>query len=138
MRPPRMGITWFGLSTARGVEVGPDCDPYPAPGLRYALYEPERLRSIYESHTNAMMTKPTGVHAPSQPNMIDTLIPVSATFLTLSEVADALRLSPMTVHRLVRRRKLRAFRLTRHFRFHRADVAALLENGRAATNHDGP
>ena len=67
---------------------------------------------------------------------ITTAVP-PASFLTLQEVADVLRLSPVTIHRLVRRGKLPAFRLTRHFRFHRADVVALLEDGRAATVYDG-
>lgn len=58
-------------------------------------------------------------------------------FFTLQEVSSVLRLSPVTIHRLVRRGKLPAFRLTRHFRFHRADVIALLENGRAPTVYDG-
>lgn len=67
-----------------------------------------------------------------QPLLLDSC----ALFLTLPEVAQILRLSPDTIHRLVRRGKLRAFRLTRHFRFHRADVRDLLDQGRAPTNYE--
>lgn len=92
--------------------------------------------AIYSSYTNDMMPKPTGAPGPSQPMPLSTAIP-AATFLTLQEVADLLRLSPITIHRLVRRGKLQAFRLTRHFRFLRADVLAFLDNGRAPTMYAG-
>jgi excisionase family DNA binding protein len=59
------------------------------------------------------------------------LFPPGVALLTLNEVACALRMSPVTVHRLVRRGKLRATRVTRHFRFRRDDVTALLDNGKA-------
>lgn len=59
------------------------------------------------------------------------MLPPGPALLTLNEVASTLRMSPVTIHRLVRRGKLRATRVTRHFRFHRDDVTALLENGKA-------
>lgn len=63
------------------------------------------------------------------------MLPPGPALLTLNEVASTLRMSPVTIQRLVRRGKLRATRVTRHFRFHRDDVTALLENGKAPNLH---
>ncbi|MEO5927201.1 MAG: helix-turn-helix domain-containing protein [Patescibacteria group bacterium] len=80
-----------------------------------------------------MLHKPAVSAGPSQ-SMTDTIsILPGRDLLTLSEVADTLRMSRMTIHRLVRRGRLPAVRITRHFRFHRKDVAALLRDGRAPT-----
>ncbi|MEO5927169.1 MAG: helix-turn-helix domain-containing protein [Patescibacteria group bacterium] len=82
-----------------------------------------------------MLPRFTRAHAPSQSMYENSLLPLGVAFLTLNEVASTLRVSPVTVHRLVRRGKLRATRVTRHFRFHRDDVTALLENGKAPNLH---
>ena len=55
------------------------------------------------------------------------------TFLTLREVAEFLRLSELTVYRLVERRLLPCYRFSRRLRFRRADLDGYV----AARRDDG-
>ncbi len=47
--------------------------------------------------------------------------------LTVREVADAMRVSTMTVYRLIRAGSLRAIRVGKHFRIRAHDLDAYLE-----------
>jgi excisionase family DNA binding protein len=49
--------------------------------------------------------------------------------LTVREVADNLRVSTMTVYRLIREDKLPAYRVGKHFRIKVSDLEAYLEAG---------
>jgi len=53
---------------------------------------------------------------------------MSDQLLTAAEVADHLRVSTMTVYRLVRRGELPAVRVGRNYRVRAADLAAYLDN----------
>lgn len=86
-----------------------------------------------------MVTSPTQEHATAAPadhsqlnGMQNNSVPPNGgevEFLTRSEVASLLRIAPVTVLRLVSRRKLRAFRIARCLRFARRDVDAFLAEG---------
>ncbi|MCB0973176.1 MAG: helix-turn-helix domain-containing protein [Actinobacteria bacterium] len=52
----------------------------------------------------------------------------SSRFLTVSEVADLMRVSSMTVYRLIKSNELAAVRVGRSFRVREADVNAYLES----------
>lgn len=52
---------------------------------------------------------------------------MSEPLLTAAEVADELRVSTMTVYRLVRRGELPAVRVGRNYRIRRRDLTAYLE-----------
>ncbi|HZJ27827.1 MAG TPA: helix-turn-helix domain-containing protein [Acidimicrobiia bacterium] len=47
--------------------------------------------------------------------------------LTVREVAEAMRVSTMTVYRLIKARELSATRVGKHFRIRRSDLAAYLD-----------
>ena len=49
-------------------------------------------------------------------------------FMTVQEVADLMRVSSMTVYRLIKGGELRAVRVGRSFRVREDDVNAFLEN----------
>lgn len=55
--------------------------------------------------------------------------------LTVREVAEAMRVSTMTVYRLIRAEELPAIRVGRHFRIRRRDLAAYLA-ARVTGAHD--
>ena len=50
--------------------------------------------------------------------------------LTVAEVAEALRVSTMTIYRMVKSGQLPATRVGRSYRFRRADVQSYLEKGK--------
>ena len=50
--------------------------------------------------------------------------------LTVAEVAEALRVSTMTIYRMVKSGQLPATRVGRSYRFRRADVQRYLEKGK--------
>lgn len=50
--------------------------------------------------------------------------------LTVAEVAEALRVSTMTIYRMVKSGQLPATRVGRSYRFRRADVQGYLEKGK--------
>jgi excisionase family DNA binding protein len=52
---------------------------------------------------------------------------MSVTLLTAAEVADQLRVSTMTVYRLIRRGELLAVRVGRNYRVRADDLAAYLD-----------
>jgi putative molybdopterin biosynthesis protein len=54
--------------------------------------------------------------------------------LTVDEVAEVLRVNAKTVYALVKRGKLRAFRVGRALRCRRAEVARFIEASEATTN----
>ncbi len=47
---------------------------------------------------------------------------------TVDEVARALKLHPYTIRRLVREKKIRAFKIGGHWRFKKDDINRLLSN----------
>jgi excisionase family DNA binding protein len=53
----------------------------------------------------------------------------SGALLTVAEVASALRVSTMTVYRLVNNGSLAAFRIGKNYRIKRADLDAYLQAG---------
>jgi len=53
---------------------------------------------------------------------------MSDTLLTAAEVAEALRVSTMTVYRLIRRGELPAVRVGRNYRVRERDLEAFLED----------
>lgn len=64
----------------------------------------------------------------------------SGAFLTKREVAELLRLSELTIHRLVERGLLACYRLGRRVRFRAADVEAFVLSrrfGGGRTEHGG-
>ena len=48
--------------------------------------------------------------------------PQPKTMMTMQEVADYLRVTRSTVHRLLRRNEIPAFRIGRHWRFNLAEI----------------
>jgi len=52
--------------------------------------------------------------------------------LNINEIATALRVSRMTVYRLIREGRLPAFRVGKSFRVHRRDLASYLDTARQA------
>jgi excisionase family DNA binding protein len=52
---------------------------------------------------------------------------MSTTLLTAAEVADQLRVSTMTIYRLIRRGELPAVRVGRNYRVRRSDLEAYLD-----------
>ncbi|HYD10515.1 MAG TPA: helix-turn-helix domain-containing protein [Acidimicrobiales bacterium] len=56
-------------------------------------------------------------------------MPTDETFLTVQEVADLMRVSTMTVYRLIKAGELRATRVGRSFRLRGVEVEAYLERG---------
>ena len=58
--------------------------------------------------------------------------------LTVREVADAMRVSTMTVYRLIRCDALRAIRVGKHFRIRTRDLERYLEvQSISVTTHEG-
>ena len=55
--------------------------------------------------------------------------PMSAHLLTVREVADVMRVSNMTVYRLIRSGELMATRVGRSYRIYEDDVSAYLARG---------
>jgi putative molybdopterin biosynthesis protein len=53
-------------------------------------------------------------------------------FMTQKELADILRLSALTVHRLTKRGEIKAFKVGRSLRYTRADVEAYINKQRKA------
>jgi excisionase family DNA binding protein len=56
-------------------------------------------------------------------------LPVGDRLLTVSEVAAAMRVSTMTIYRLIKAGELAAVRVGRSYRIREADVAAYLARG---------
>jgi excisionase family DNA binding protein len=56
-------------------------------------------------------------------------MPTDDRFLTVQEVAELMRVSTMTVYRLIKAGDLRASRVGRSFRVRAGDVDAYLERG---------
>ena len=54
-------------------------------------------------------------------------MPTDESFLTVQEVADLMRVSTMTVYRLIKAGELRAARVGRSYRLREREVAAYLE-----------
>ncbi len=61
---------------------------------------------------------------------------LSHDLLTAREVAEAMRVSTMTVYRLIKSGELRAIRVGKHLRIRESDVASYLET-RVVGAHDG-
>jgi excisionase family DNA binding protein len=59
-------------------------------------------------------------------------VPTDETFLTVQEVADLMRVSTMTVYRLIKSGELAATRVGRSYRVRSAEVDAYLERGNTA------
>lgn len=57
------------------------------------------------------------------------MLPTHDRFLTVHEVAELLRVSTMTVYRLIRAGELPAMRVGRSYRLREAQVAGYLERG---------
>jgi excisionase family DNA binding protein len=55
--------------------------------------------------------------------------PLADTLMTVAEVADVLRVSNMTVYRLIRSGELPALRVGKSFRIQRRDLSAYLADG---------
>jgi len=53
-------------------------------------------------------------------------------YMTQKELAEILRVSPLTVHRLTKSGKLKAFKVGRSLRYSRADVEAYISGRRKA------
>ena len=51
-------------------------------------------------------------------------------FMTQKELAEILRVSPLTVHRLTKRGELKAFKVGRSLRYARVDVEGYVEGRR--------
>jgi len=60
-----------------------------------------------------------------------TLMPTQDRFLTVREVADLMRVSTMTVYRLIRQGDLRATRVGRSYRLRESEVELYLRRGEA-------
>ena len=60
-----------------------------------------------------------------------TLMPTQDRFLTVREVADLMRVSTMTVYRLIRQGDLRATRVGRSYRLRESEVEGYLRRGEA-------
>ena len=58
-------------------------------------------------------------------------MPTQDRFLTVREVADLMRVSTMTVYRLIRQGDLRATRVGRSYRLRESEVDAYLRRGEA-------
>ena len=56
-------------------------------------------------------------------------MPTDEQFLTVQEVADLMRVSTMTVYRLIKAGDLRAARVGRSYRLRAAEVDSYLERG---------
>lgn len=56
--------------------------------------------------------------------------------LTVSEVAEYLRVTTKTVYALVKQGRLQSFRVGRAMRFHRADVEAFIEESKDTKEGD--
>jgi excisionase family DNA binding protein len=52
----------------------------------------------------------------------DTMLPPSRTVMTLQETADYLRVTRSTIHRLLKRNQIPAFRIGRHWRFNVEEI----------------
>lgn len=52
----------------------------------------------------------------------DAAIPRSKTVMTLQEIADYLRVTRSTIHRLLKRKEIPAFRIGRHWRFNVEEI----------------
>ena len=59
-------------------------------------------------------------------------MPTDETFLTVQEVADLMRVSTMTVYRLIKAGDLRATRVGRSYRLREGEVESYLERGHTA------
>jgi putative molybdopterin biosynthesis protein len=53
-------------------------------------------------------------------------------FMTQKELAEILRLSPLTVYRLTKRGEIKAFKVGRSLRYARADIEAYINGRRKA------
>jgi putative molybdopterin biosynthesis protein len=53
-------------------------------------------------------------------------------FMTQKELAEILRLSPLTVYRLTKRGEIKAFKVGRSLRYARADIEAYINGRRTA------
>lgn len=53
-------------------------------------------------------------------------------YMTQKELAEILRLSPLTIHRMTKRGELKAFKVGRALRYSRADVEAYIAGRRKA------
>ena len=52
----------------------------------------------------------------------DAAVPRSRTVMTLQEIADYLRVTRSTIHRLLKRNQIPAFRIGRHWRFNAEEI----------------
>jgi excisionase family DNA binding protein len=52
----------------------------------------------------------------------DAAVPRSRTVMTLQEIADYLRVTRSTIHRLLKRNQIPAFRIGRHWRFNVEEI----------------
>ncbi len=66
--------------------------------------------------------------------MADGSTPTAGALLTVAEVADALRVSNMTVYRLIKAGDLPALRVGRNYRIRGADLATFLAAGDEAAD----
>lgn len=58
--------------------------------------------------------------------------PIAGQLLTVAEVADALRVSNMTVYRLINAGELAALRIGKNYRIRASDLEAYLASGEVA------
>ena len=57
-----------------------------------------------------------------KPHRADTVLPPSRTMMTLQETAEYLRVTRSTIHRLLKRNQIPAFRIGRHWRFNLEEI----------------
>jgi excisionase family DNA binding protein len=60
--------------------------------------------------------------------------PIAGPLLTVAEVADVLRVSNMTVYRLIKAGDLPALRVGKNYRIREADLSRFLEQGTVAAD----
>jgi excisionase family DNA binding protein len=108
-----------GASTARIVDIGAHRHSWTAADVRRVA----QTRETPQGTPRATRRQPTLPAAP----------PANTDVLTVAEVAAVLRVSPMTVYRLLHSGELPSIRVRRSFRIRRTDVDEYLRKGGVAS-----
>jgi excisionase family DNA binding protein len=78
-------------------------------------------------------------HTAGKASPAGTVLPPSRTMMTLQETADYLRVTRSTIHRLLKRNQIPAFRIGRHWRFNLEEIRSWCASraSRKEPNADG-
>lgn len=82
-----------------------------------------------------MLNQPINEQSPAQP-VAHSQQNMSINFVSTREVAEILKISPLTVYRMVENRSLPVYRIARRLRFRKQDLLNYLEKNRYGSAED--